>query len=293
MKQVRKVLCIIGVGLISVFLAVSAVYACCGGMIPVLTDDPVGPGCVDQDVIISGTISATEVVNEPYSTTASVDVEITPLSGPPVTIPATLSNMQVTGESPNRTVTWDFSATYTPTEAGTYMYVKTGGWYGVMWIYVSTPPTPFEVEVCTALDIKPGSCPNPINRTQKGVVPVAIVGTENCDVTDVDVATIKLQGSLEPLRVSVADVTEPAVPDPELGNCYNCFEAPPPIYEDDILVWQYSGDGYPDLVMQFDAKALAKILSGAAKGDCLPLTLTATMEDGTELELTDYVLIVK
>ena len=36
------------------------------------------------------------------------------------------------------------------------------------------------------IDIKPGSCPNPINVKSKGVLPVAVVGNSSFDVTQVD-----------------------------------------------------------------------------------------------------------
>lgn len=40
------------------------------------------------------------------------------------------------------------------------------------------------------IDIKPGSDPNSINPTRKGVIPVAILGSDTFDVLDVDVATL-------------------------------------------------------------------------------------------------------
>jgi hypothetical protein len=44
----------------------------------------------------------------------------------------------------------------------------------------------FEIE----LDIKPGSDPNPINLLSRGVIPVAILGSDTFDVADVDVTTL-------------------------------------------------------------------------------------------------------
>jgi glucose/arabinose dehydrogenase len=43
-----------------------------------------------------------------------------------------------------------------------------------------------------ALDIKPGSCPNPLNRRSRGVLPVALVGVEGFDVNNVDVSSLSL-----------------------------------------------------------------------------------------------------
>ena len=43
-----------------------------------------------------------------------------------------------------------------------------------------------------AVDIKPGSCPNPLNIKSKGVLPVAILGTEDFDVKDIKVNSIRI-----------------------------------------------------------------------------------------------------
>jgi hypothetical protein len=47
------------------------------------------------------------------------------------------------------------------------------------------PPT-----LSVDLDIKPGSDPNSINPSNRGVIPVAILGSDTFDVADVDVATL-------------------------------------------------------------------------------------------------------
>ena len=45
---------------------------------------------------------------------------------------------------------------------------------------------PFEFTI----DIKPGSMKNPVNVGSKGVIPVAILGSDDFDVMDVDVASL-------------------------------------------------------------------------------------------------------
>ena len=51
---------------------------------------------------------------------------------------------------------------------------------------------------------RPGACPNPFNRTSHGVLPVALLGTGQVDVTQVDLSTVQLSradrfgGSLSP-----------------------------------------------------------------------------------------------
>lgn len=127
MKRKSKVLCIIGVGIIGVFLAVSTVYACCG-MNPIVTDDPIDVACVGQEVTISGTISAVETWEGYYSTgPVTMSIVVQPPSGPAVPLVVTLDNLQE-DPGPPPSASWNFSATYMPTEAGTYTYVKTAGW---------------------------------------------------------------------------------------------------------------------------------------------------------------------
>lgn len=65
-----------------------------------------------------------------------------------------------------------------------YRYVGDGTQNGVgFWI----ANLPLQVEVL----IKPGGFPNSINPNSRGVVPVAILGSEDFDVTDVDVTTLR------------------------------------------------------------------------------------------------------
>jgi hypothetical protein len=47
-----------------------------------------------------------------------------------------------------------------------------------------------EVLLSALVDIKPGSDPNPINPMTRGVIPVAILGSDTFDVADVDVTTL-------------------------------------------------------------------------------------------------------
>jgi hypothetical protein len=51
----------------------------------------------------------------------------------------------------------------------------------------TNPPPP-----CAELDLKPTSCPNSFNRGSHGVLPVALISTEDVDVMNVDISTIRL-----------------------------------------------------------------------------------------------------
>ncbi|MHC4611075.1 MAG: thrombospondin type 3 repeat-containing protein, partial [Planctomycetota bacterium] len=45
---------------------------------------------------------------------------------------------------------------------------------------------------CIDLDVRPGSCPNPFNRKSPGLLPIALVGTGNLDVAEVDLTSVLL-----------------------------------------------------------------------------------------------------
>lgn len=129
------------------------------------------------------------------------------------------------------------------------------------------------------LDIKPTSCPNPLNVTSKGVLPVAILGTVDLDVTTIDPATILLEG-VAPLRWSYEDVATPYVP--FLGK---------PL--DPYACNQYGPDGYRDLVLHFDTQAVVMAISPVNDGDVLMPMLTGNLNDGRVIAGEDVVKIIK
>ena len=81
------------------------------------------------------------------------------------------------------------------------------------------------------LDIKPGSYPNSINTKSKGVIPVALLGTDSFDVTTVNVATLRF-GPSDALPAH--NLTDPAV------------------YAEHLQDVNY--DGYIDLVSHYRTK---------------------------------------
>lgn len=134
------------------------------------------------------------------------------------------------------------------------------------------------------VDIKPGSCPNPLNPNSKGSVPVAIVGTADLDVLTIDPTTLELAGvPIMPDNVLIADVTQPGDYDP--AECYDCFD------EDDYLTDIdgdgigdiYLGDGIDDLVVKFDTRALAAAIAAAERNECVELNLTGYTFDGVPI----------
>ncbi len=129
-----------------------------------------------------------------------------------------------------------------------------------------------------AIDIKPRSCPNPLNVKSKGTLPVAIVGTGTFDVWDIDVNTVRLNG-VPPIRSSYEDVTHWAIEEIDNDPCF-CEELVP--------------DTYVDLVFKFNTKKIVASLEDEVQdGQEVPLTLIGKLIDGTPIKGSDCVLIKK
>ena len=138
--------------------------------------------------------------------------------------------------------------------------------------------TPIGESILVSVDIKPTSCPNPFNVKSNGVLPVAILGTEDFDVTQIDVATILLAG-VAPLRSNLEDVATP-VPD-NAAECQCTKEGP---------------DGYLDLALKFDTQAIAAALGVVSNWALLELPLTGSLMEcygGIPIQGSDCVRILK
>jgi len=125
------------------------------------------------------------------------------------------------------------------------------------------------------LDIKPQSCPNPFNTKAKGVLPAAILGTEDFDVSTVDPATVLLEG-VAPLRDSLEDVSRPVDPREDVCDCT-----------------ADTGDGYMDMTLKFDRQEILAALGSVSDRDTIVLTLTGVTYDGMPIEGQDCVVIIK
>lgn len=130
-----------------------------------------------------------------------------------------------------------------------------------------------EQPVEAELDIRPASCPNPLNPKSHGVLPVALLGTEELDVRDIDPASIRLEGAA-PLRWSFEDA---AAPSSGLEEC-GCTAAGP--------------DGRMDLALKFDTPAIVAALGESVAGRTLTLTIEGKLESGRLFEGSDCVVIV-
>lgn len=132
--------------------------------------------------------------------------------------------------------------------------------------------------IAVATDIKPGSCPNPLNVKSQGVIPVAILGTDSFDAATVDPATVRLEG-VAPLRWALADVTTPF--EPFLGKV-DCLIDCDELY----------GDGILDLVLNFDTQEVVGALESVSDRDCVLVTLTGELIGGTPIEGEDVMVIL-
>ena len=133
-----------------------------------------------------------------------------------------------------------------------------------------------EIEV--AVDIKPGSCPNPLNVKSKGALWVAILGAEDFDVLDIDPTTIQFEG-VGPLRWKLRDVATPYDPDTMQGGRLDCTKKGP--------------DGFLDLILKFKTQNIVKAIDSVSNGDFLDLTITGALFDGTPIVGDDVVRIKK
>jgi hypothetical protein len=169
------------------------------------------------------------------------------------------------------------------TECGEYTFTVSamdnkGVSYGDQTVTIDVP-----CQIPVFVDIKPGSCPNPLNLKSKGVLPVAILGTEDFDVTTIDPNTILLtregiEEGVAPIRWSYEDVATPF--EGELCDCYDEGE-----------------DGYLDLTLKFDTQELVETLGLSDEaGNTIRLTLTGNLkeeEGGTPIEGEDCIWVLK
>ncbi len=120
-------------------------------------------------------------------------------------------------------------------------------------------------------DVKPGSCPNPINSRARGVLPTALLGSEDFDVSLVDVDSLRLNG-VAPLFWSNEDTGSPYD-----GQTCGCAANGP--------------DGFLDLTMHFANRDIIDSINPSERGE-YEVVLTGRLLDGTEIEGQDCVLVV-
>jgi len=137
------------------------------------------------------------------------------------------------------------------------------------------------VHTPSCLDIKPASCPNPVNAGSNGLIPIALIGSPGFDVSDVDLDTLELSrvdgvgGSVIPWRTKIRDVATPFA-----GELCDCHE--------------FAGDGILDVLMKYrmSETAAALRLAGLPHGTILELQVTGNLLDGSPFAAIDCVVVV-
>ena len=148
------------------------------------------------------------------------------------------------------------------------------------WMEASNAFLVVEYEIPVDIDVKPGSCPNLLNRKSKGVLPVAVLGTAEFDVTTIDPGTILLTREgcegVAAIRWSYEDVA--TLFTGELCDCHDL-----------------NGDGYIDLTLKFDTQELVSNLElDKVAGETIPLTVTGNLNaenGGTPIEGKDCIWV--
>lgn len=134
------------------------------------------------------------------------------------------------------------------------------------------------------IDIKPGSCPNPINLKEKGVVSVAVLGSDDFNVTDIDPSSVSIG------RAGVDDAVAPTIR-------WSLEDVATPFSEEPCACHELKGDGVLDLVLKFEAQSLAGALElNNVIGAEIPLTLKGKLNEakgGEQFKGQDCVRIIK
>ena len=137
------------------------------------------------------------------------------------------------------------------------------------------------------LDIKPGSCPNPLNLKSRGKLPVALLGTEDFDVSAIDPATIVLARA-DGVGDSVSPYDGPPGP-------YATIEDVGTPFEGELCdCHEVDGDGIDDLSIKFSRPVIvaALALRESNPGATVELVVSGALLDGTPFSASDCILIV-
>jgi hypothetical protein len=153
---------------------------------------------------------------------------------------------------------------------------------GTEWALLTLQKVTIIPTIEVYIDVKPQSWPNPLQLKERGVLPVAICGTEDFDVTTIDPETVELtlEGlgiGVHPLRWSYEDVATPYMGEPWGGH-------------------DLGPDGYLDLTLKFKTQEVIETLGldAFSDGDVIILMLTGNLKaefGGTPIHGQDYVWI--
>ncbi|CAK8721575.1 VWFA domain-containing protein [Candidatus Electronema halotolerans] len=164
------------------------------------------------------------------------------------------------------------------TEPGRYVFSVCangdGAKYAGQSVIIEVPKPLIEVPV----DINPALCPNTVKLTSRGVISVAILGTADFDVADIDPATVSISG-VKPIRWSIKDVATPYSPFTGKSDRMDCTTDGP--------------DGYNDLTLDFSTKDLIPVFGNVADRDVVTLKVDGKLYDATAIAGEDVVIVLK
>ncbi|MFH1219721.1 MAG: choice-of-anchor D domain-containing protein [Candidatus Eisenbacteria bacterium] len=177
--------------------------------------------------------------------------------------------------SANQSIT--VTVRFEPTSAGTKTCaIQTGASCAT----VSCTGVGASAEIQVYLDIRPGSCPNPLNPDMRAPLSAAVLGTTDFDVGGIDASSLELiregvAAGVAPNNSAQADVATPFA-----GPLCGCSADGP--------------DGYMDLVIYFPLRSVVEELGlNGVRGQEIVLTLTGRLADGTPMSGSDCVFVLE
>ena len=150
-----------------------------------------------------------------------------------------------------------------------------------------TGAAPVPQTMLLSLDIKPGGCPNPFNRTSNGVLPVSLLGTPTFDVHTINKATVVMKRA-----DGVGGSVPPHEGPPGPHSVYE--DAGTPFFGQTCDCTDLEEDGITDLSMKFKSQDLVTILqlNDLPAGALVPVLVIGELNDGTAFTSTDCLRLV-
>jgi hypothetical protein len=146
-------------------------------------------------------------------------------------------------------------------------------------VLAADPPAGPPAAMAVVVDIRPGLCPNHLRPTSFLTIPVAVLGTMDFDISNIDPESIRLSragmaGQCRPVSWAYGDVGDLVI-----GSSPDCN--------------QPRGDGFDDLALEFSIPELVEDLGlGSEIGETVPLVLTGAIVTGQGIEGTDQIVVI-
>ena len=125
------------------------------------------------------------------------------------------------------------------------------------------------IPITIGMDINPHACPNRLKVNGGGPFSVALLGTGELDVEDIDVESVRLEGV-----AAVHDKTR------DVG----------PVDYDPCGCVTGGRDGIQDLVLRFNRQEILSAIAPVVCGESLSLSISGTLLDGTPFQGSDCII---